>query len=73
MLKGAAGDGTAVDGRWSIPYLAEENADEDPEFVVSTAAEGEAQRRAKAAVLASGKPVGSPHASGSIVFLGFRV
>ena len=60
MLKGVESGGTAVDGRWSIPYLAEENADEDPEFVVSTTAEGEAQRRAKAAVLASGKPVCFP-------------
>jgi hypothetical protein len=53
----ADGSKSEVMGLWKLPYLAEENADEDPEIQFSTASEGGAMQRAKAALQISGKPV----------------
>lgn len=52
----ADGSKSEVMGLWKLPYLAEENADEDPEIQFSTASEGGAMQRAKAALQISGKP-----------------
>lgn len=46
-----------VNGLWKVPYLAEENADEDPEVQLSTATEAPAQQKAKAILLKQGKQV----------------
>lgn len=54
---GANGSKSEVNGLWKVPYLAEENADEDPEILFSTASEGGAMQKAKAALQKSGKPV----------------
>ncbi len=56
-LTDASGSKSAVNGLWKVPYLAEENADEDPEIQFSTASEGGAMQKAKAALQKSGKPV----------------
>ncbi|KAK9821579.1 hypothetical protein WJX81_007361 [Elliptochloris bilobata] len=52
-----AGDGQAArgEGSWQIPYLADENADEDPELRV-TAASDAALQRLRDAFLAHAKP-----------------
>ena len=46
-----------MNGLWKIPYLAEENADEDPEVQLSTATEASAQQKAKAVLIKQGKQV----------------
>ncbi|XP_062003825.1 uncharacterized protein LOC133721272 [Rosa rugosa] len=46
-----------VDGAVEIPYIADENADEDPEVKVSVKDEGPIGRRIKEAMVAKGKPV----------------
>jgi len=56
ILMGANGSKSEVNGLWKVPYLAEENADEDPEILFSTASEGGAMQKAKAALQKSGKP-----------------
>ena len=58
--KDESGAEVAISGNWTIPYLAEENADEDPELRLSTSTEGPVQRRAKEAALAQGKKVKNP-------------
>ena len=45
-----------------MPYIADENADEDPELKVSTATEGPVQQRAKQIFMAH-KEAGSPCSS----------
>lgn len=55
-LTEADGSKLEVNGLWKVPYLAEENADEDPEIQFSTASEGGAMQKAKAALQKSGKP-----------------
>ena len=47
----------AVNGSWKLPYLAEENADEDPELQLTTATEAAPQKKAKAILMKSGKKV----------------
>ncbi|KAK9921654.1 hypothetical protein M0R45_030156 [Rubus argutus] len=46
-----------VDGAVEIPYIADENADEDPEVKISVKDEGPIGRRIKEAMVAKGKPV----------------
>lgn len=46
---------TAVEGKWKVPYLAEENADEDPEIQFLTSSESDATRKAKAVLHSLGK------------------
>lgn len=46
-----------VDGAVEIPYIADENADEDPEVKVTVKDEGPIGRRIKEAMVAKGKPV----------------
>lgn len=46
-----------MNGLWKLPYLAEENADEDPELQVTTATESAQQKKAKAILLKGGKKV----------------
>ena len=45
-------------GEVRLPYVSEENHDEDPELQVVAATEGPAAQRLKTAILASGKQVG---------------
>ena len=54
---GSGGQAARSEGRWELPYLAEENADEDPELRATAAGEAAAQR-VRDAFLASAKPVG---------------
>ena len=49
------GAGEAVTGDLVLPYVSEENHDEDPELRVTTAAEGPAAAKVREAVLAGGK------------------
>ncbi|KAM1096561.1 hypothetical protein TB2_013815 [Malus domestica] len=54
------GDGKSllkVDGAVEIPYISDENADEDPEVKVSVKDEGPIGRRIKEAMVAKGKPL----------------
>ncbi|PON56324.1 Activator of Hsp90 ATPase [Trema orientale] len=46
-----------VDGVVEIPYIADENADEDPELRVSVKDEGPVGKRLKEAMVAKGKPL----------------
>lgn len=46
-----------VDGLVEIPYIADENADEDPEVKISVKDEGPIGKRLKEAMLAEGKPL----------------
>lgn len=46
-----------VDGAVEIPYIADENADEDPEVKISVKDDGPIGRRIKEAMVAKGKPV----------------
>lgn len=46
-----------VEGTVDVPYIADENADEDPEVRVSVKDEGPIGKRLKGAFLANGKPV----------------
>ncbi|KAJ7971429.1 activator of 90 kDa heat shock protein ATPase-like [Quillaja saponaria] len=46
-----------VDGTVEIPYIADENADEDPEVRITVKDEGPIGRRLKEAMLSKGKPV----------------
>lgn len=62
-LTDANGKAVDVSGQWRIPYLAEENSDEDPELVVSTSFESEAGRKAKELLLKAGKQVRTSLAS----------
>lgn len=57
MLRGQGTANESVHGLWSIPYLAEENADEDPEIKIGTATETAHQQRAKAILQKTGKKV----------------
>lgn len=53
-------DGTSlhkVDGSVEIPYIADENADEDPELRVTVKDEGPIGKRLKEAMVAKGKPI----------------
>ncbi|KAI7840914.1 hypothetical protein COHA_005346 [Chlorella ohadii] len=55
--EGSTADGTAVTGEVRLPYVSEENHDEDPEMQVATSTEGPAAQQLKAAILGSGKKV----------------
>lgn len=57
-LKSESGAEESVNGSWKLPYLAEENADEDPELQLTTATETAPQKKAKAILLKRGKEVG---------------
>ncbi|KAF2307748.1 hypothetical protein GH714_031447 [Hevea brasiliensis] len=46
-----------VDGSVEIPYISDENADEDPEIKVTIKDEGPVGKRLKEAMVAKGKPV----------------
>ena len=54
---------TAVEGKWKVPYLAEENADEDPEIQFLTSSESDATCKAKAVLHSLGKKASSLFAS----------
>ena len=56
-IKGGNGSEDSINGSWKIPYLAEENADEDPEIQISIATETAVQRKAKAVLQKTGKKV----------------
>ncbi|CAL8468942.1 g8483 [Coccomyxa elongata] len=61
---GEVRDGDTVEsasGRFELPYVADENADEDPELKVSTSSDSAAARRLKEAFLGSGKQVFHEH------------
>eukprot|EP01018_Ginkgo_biloba_P005984 Gb_01939 [translate_table: standard] len=54
------GDGNTlakVEGRVELPYIADENADEDPDLKISVKDEGPVGQRLREAFLARGKPV----------------
>lgn len=56
------GSGTSVlstTGTFQLPYISDENADEDPELTVSLTDEGSAQQRLKQAFVNKGKKVRS--------------
>ncbi len=56
------GSGTSVlltSGTFQLPYISDENADEDPELTVSLTDEGSAQQRLKQAFVNKGKKVRS--------------
>lgn len=60
--KGEAKDGSGnslakVEGKVDFPYIADENADEDPELKVSVLDEGPVGRRLREAFLATGKSI----------------
>jgi hypothetical protein len=55
----------SAEGRFTLPYVADENADEDPELKVSTSAEGRAAQQLKEAFLGQGKQVVLLHAPGN--------
>ena len=59
---GHGNSGETCEGTFSMPYIADENADEDPELKVSTATEGPLQQRAKQVFMAH-KEAGSPCSS----------
>ena len=46
-----------IDGLIEIPYISEENADEDPEIMVSVKNEGLIKKKMREAMLAKGKPI----------------
>lgn len=50
-------EGRDMSGSLRLPYISEENHDEDPELQVATTDDSPASRRAKEAILASGKKV----------------
>lgn len=54
-VRESTGESADVSGQFKVPYLAEENADEDPELLVSSQKEDAAHRRAKEAFLSTGK------------------
>ena len=57
---GEVRDGEAAEsasGSFQLPYVADENADEDPELKVSTSTDSAAARRLKEAFLGPGKQV----------------
>ena len=56
-LKENGGVEEQVHGAWKLPYLAEENADEDPELQLTTAAETAPHKKAKSILLKSGRKV----------------
>ena len=47
----------SASGSWELPYLADENADEDPELRVAPSKEGQAETRLKQAFLGASKQV----------------
>lgn len=47
----------AATGSFQLPYISDENADEDPELTVSLAEEGSGQQRIKQAFVTKGKKV----------------
>ncbi len=49
----------SAEGRFCLPYLADENADEDPELKASTSADGKAAQQLKEAFLTQGRKVQS--------------
>ncbi|PSC70108.1 activator of 90 kDa heat shock ATPase-like protein 1 [Micractinium conductrix] len=53
----AEAGGEAVTGEVRLPYVSEENHDEDPEMQVATSTEGPAAQKVRAAILAGGKKV----------------
>ncbi|KAL4419782.1 hypothetical protein ABPG75_006880 [Micractinium tetrahymenae] len=55
--EGTAGDGTAVTGEVRVPYISEENHDEDPEVQVAASSEGPAAQKLRSAILSHGKKV----------------
>ncbi len=60
------GSGTSVlstSGTFQLPYISDENADEDPELTVSLTDEGSAQQRLKQAFVNKGKKVRSTKSS----------
>ena len=59
---GHSNGGEMCEGTFSLPYIADENADEDPELRVGTAQEGPLQQRAKQVFMAH-KEAGSPSSS----------
>ncbi len=56
-VQGADGQAERGEGAWQLPYLADENADEDPE-VKASAGDGVASQRLRKAFLAHGKQAG---------------
>ena len=54
----SSGESEKVNGLWKVPYLAEENADEDPEIQLTSATETAQQQKAKALLLKPGRKVG---------------
>lgn len=50
-------DGTAVTGEVRVPYISEENHDEDPEVQVAASSEGAAAQKLRGAILSHGKKV----------------
>jgi hypothetical protein len=50
--------GVRVEGEIKLPYISEENQDEDPELLVTTSSEGKDAQAARAVVLGYGKKVG---------------
>ena len=55
-MREGPGAGSA-EGRFCLPYLADENADEDPELKATTSAESKAAQQLKEAFLNQGKKV----------------
>lgn len=56
--RGSDGQAARSEGRWELPYLGEEHAEDDPELR-ATAAGNAAAQRLRDAFLANAKPVGS--------------
>lgn len=70
------GDGRAAqgEGSWQLPYLADENADEDPELKVAANSDAAAQRL-REAFLAQAKqvrPDAGEHRAQHLLFLGLQ-
>jgi activator of HSP90 ATPase len=57
--KGTWSDGSSVSGTLDLPYIAEENHDEDPEIKIVYDSESKAAQELKAAIQAQGRKVGA--------------
>lgn len=55
--EGTADDGSTVTGEVRVPYLSEENHDEDPELQVAVSTDGPASQKLRGAILYHGKKV----------------
>lgn len=69
------GSGTtaaSASGSYQLPYISDENADEDPELTISLAEEGSSQQRVKQAFVSNGKKARQQQIAALISVLGIN-